>query len=102
MTVDYEAFILFFLRFFFLLLFLKEKVRVEIGMNVKRDLIVALQAHNTGTITPHMRVDPTHWDTPSCDGLLCPCCGLVVQVTFSMFKIYDKVGNHNGDLFILN
>jgi len=30
--------------------------------------------HNNHTTTPHMMVDPTHWDPPSCEGLLYSCC----------------------------
>jgi len=34
--------------------------------------------HNNHTTIPHMRVDPTHWGPPSCEGLLCGCCDCVV------------------------
>jgi hypothetical protein len=48
------------------------------------DLILTLHHHNNCTTTPHMRVDPSVWDPPSCEGLLCSCCISVVNLTFSM------------------
>jgi hypothetical protein len=35
--------------------------------------------YNKCTTTPHMSVGPTHWDPPSCEGLLYTCCNGVVQ-----------------------
>jgi hypothetical protein len=60
------------------------------------DLILALHHHNNCT-TSHMKVDPSVWDTPSCEGLLCSCCIGVVNLTFSLNfllrdEYYDDVG----------
>jgi hypothetical protein len=35
--------------------------------------------YNNCTIIPHMRVGPTYWGPPSCEGLLYSCCIGVVQ-----------------------
>jgi hypothetical protein len=35
--------------------------------------------YNNCTTTPHMKMCLTHWDPPSCEGLLCNCCDGVVQ-----------------------
>jgi len=35
--------------------------------------------YNNCTTIPHMRVGPTYWGPPSCEGLLCSCCIGVVQ-----------------------
>jgi hypothetical protein len=35
--------------------------------------------YNNCTTIPHMRVGPTYWGLPSCEGLLCSCCIGVVQ-----------------------
>jgi hypothetical protein len=41
------------------------------------------QPHNNHTTTPHMRVGPSVWGPPLCEGLLCDCCDGVVNLTFS-------------------
>jgi hypothetical protein len=43
--------------------------------------------HNNHTTTLHMRVDPTHWDPLSCEGLLCGCCDGVVYESNPKKKI---------------
>jgi hypothetical protein len=48
-----------------------------------RDLIHTQHHHNNHTTTPHMRVGPSVWGPPSCEGLLCDCCVGVVNLTFS-------------------
>jgi hypothetical protein len=35
--------------------------------------------YNNRTTIPHMRVSPTYWGLPSCEGLLYSCCIRVVQ-----------------------
>jgi len=35
-----------------------------------RKMLNLQHQHNNHTTTPHMMVDPTHWDPPSCEGLL--------------------------------
>jgi hypothetical protein len=35
--------------------------------------------YNNCTTIPHMRVGPTYWGPPSCEGLLYSCCIGVVQ-----------------------
>jgi len=35
--------------------------------------------YNNCTTIPHMRVSPTYWSPPSCEGLLYSCCIGVVQ-----------------------
>jgi len=35
--------------------------------------------YNNCTTTPHMKVDSTHWGSPSYEGLLCSYCNSVVQ-----------------------
>jgi hypothetical protein len=52
----------------------------------KRDLIHTQHHHNNHTTTPHMRVGPSVWGPPSCEGLLCDCCVGVVNLTFSKRK----------------
>jgi len=46
-------------------------------------LIHTQHHHNNHTTTPHMRVGPSVWGPPSCEGLLCDCCVGVVNLTFS-------------------
>jgi hypothetical protein len=46
------------------------------------DLIPTLHHHNKCTTLPYMRVCPTHWAPPSCEGVLCTCCVGVVNLTF--------------------
>jgi hypothetical protein len=53
-------------------------------MNESRDLILVQHQYNNCTTTPHMRVGPSMWDPPSCEGLLYSCCIGVVNLTFSM------------------
>jgi len=55
----------------------------------ERDLILVQYHHNNCTTTLHMRVDPSVWDPPSCEGLLYSCCIGVVNLTFSIY-IYIK------------
>jgi hypothetical protein len=52
----------------------------------KRDLILVQHQYNNCTTTPHMRVDPSMWDLPSCEELLYSCCIGVVNLTFSVVK----------------
>jgi len=35
--------------------------------------------YNNYTTIPHMRVGPTYWGSPSCEGLLYSCCIGIVQ-----------------------
>jgi len=49
-----------------------------------RDLIPVQHQYNNYTTTPHMRVGPSMWDPPSCEGLLYSCCISVVNLTFSI------------------
>jgi hypothetical protein len=35
--------------------------------------------YNNCTTIPHMRVGPTYWGPPSCEGLLYSCCIDIVQ-----------------------
>jgi hypothetical protein len=53
----------------------------------KRDLIHALHHHNKCTTTPHMRMGPSVWSPPSCEGLLCTCCVGVVNLIFSLLQL---------------
>jgi len=48
------------------------------------DLIHTQHHHNNHTTIPHMRVGPSVWGPPSCEGLLCDCCVGVVNLTFSL------------------
>jgi hypothetical protein len=48
------------------------------------DLILVQHQYNNCTTIPHMRVDPSMWDPPSCEGLLYSCCIGVVNLTFSI------------------
>jgi hypothetical protein len=50
------------------------------------DLIHTQHHHNNHTTTPHMRVGPSVWGPPSCEGLLCDCWVGVVNLTFSFRK----------------
>jgi hypothetical protein len=53
--------------------------------NIFRNLILVQHQYNNGTTTPHMRVGPSMWDSPSCKGLLYSYCIGVVNLTFSIF-----------------
>jgi hypothetical protein len=44
----------------------------------KRKMLDLQHQHNNCTTTPHMKVGPTHWGPPSCEGLLCTCCDGIV------------------------
>jgi hypothetical protein len=43
--------------------------------------------YNNCTTIPHMRVGPTYWGPPSCEGLLYSCCISVVQES-NPFDLY--------------
>jgi hypothetical protein len=47
------------------------------------DLILVQHQYNNYITIPHMRVGPSMWDPPSCEGLLYSCCIGVVNLTFS-------------------
>jgi hypothetical protein len=47
------------------------------------DLILVQHQYNNYTTIIHMRVGPSMWDPPSCEGLLYSCCIGVVNLTFS-------------------
>jgi len=53
-------------------------------------LILVQHQYNNCTTTPHMKVGPSMWDPPSCEGLLYSCCIGVVNLTFS-FKKKKKI-----------
>jgi hypothetical protein len=56
---------------------------------LNRDLILVQHQYNNCTTTPHMRVGPSMWDPPSCEGLLYSCCIGVVNLTFSyLIKLF--------------
>jgi hypothetical protein len=55
------------------------------------DLILVQHQYNNCTTTPHMRVGPSMWDSPSCEGLLYSCCIGVVNLTFFLKKKKDKI-----------
>jgi hypothetical protein len=66
--------------------------------------------YNNCTTIPHMRVGPTYWSPPSCEGLLYSCCIGVVQesnlFTFSFVpsKTHNTrilFGSHLGVMAIL-
>jgi hypothetical protein len=64
------------------------------------DLILTLHHHNNCTTTHHMRVDPSVWGPPSCEGLLCSCCIDVVNLTF-FFWSYSISGRPKLPLWFL-
>jgi len=43
-----------------------------------RKMLDLQHQYNNCTTNSHMKVDPTHWDPPSYEGLLCSCCDGVV------------------------
>jgi hypothetical protein len=47
--------------------------------------------YNNYTTIPHMRVGPTYWGPPSCEGLLYSCCISVVQESNPIFKIVEEL-----------
>jgi len=53
-------------------------LRGELSTFFPRKMLNLQHQHNNHTTTLHMRVDPTHWDPLSCEGLLCGCCDGVV------------------------
>jgi hypothetical protein len=65
---------------------IKEHVSEFSGCSSYWDLIHTQHHHNNHTTTPHMRVGPSVWGPPSCEGLLCDCCVGVVNLTFSKRK----------------
>jgi len=52
-----------------------------------RDLIPTQHHHNNCTTLPHIGVGPTHWTPPSCEGVLCNCCGGVVNLSISFILL---------------
>jgi len=46
--------------------------------------------YNNCTTIPHMRVGPTYWGPPSCEGLLYSCCSGVVQESNPMQKSFGN------------
>jgi hypothetical protein len=48
-------------------------------------LILVQHQYNNCTTIPHMRVGPSMWDPPSCEGLLYSCCISVVNLIFSFY-----------------
>jgi hypothetical protein len=71
-VVGFDAF-----RFFFFFFFLSEK-SLSIEMFDSYTLPVQ-QLYNT----PSHGMSPTHWASPPCEGVLCNCCGGVVNPSFS-------------------
>jgi hypothetical protein len=51
---------------------------------IYRDLILVQHQYNNCTTTPHMRVGPSMWDSPSCEELLYNYCIGVVNLIFSI------------------
>jgi hypothetical protein len=51
------------------------------------DLIHTQHHHNKCTTPPHMGVGPTHWAPLSYERVLCICCGVVVNLSFSNTEI---------------
>jgi hypothetical protein len=79
----------FFFQILFIHLFTIMIWPVQVGPSksiYKRDLILVQHQYNNCTTTPHMRVDPSMWDSPSCEGLLYSCCIGVVNLIFFYTK----------------
>jgi hypothetical protein len=55
----------------------------QIGSHPNGDLILVQHQYNNCTTIPYMKVGPSTWDPPSCEGLLYGCCIDVVNLTFS-------------------
>jgi len=53
-------------------------------VNPYGDLIPTQHHHNNCTTPPHMGLNPTHWAPSPCEGVLCSCCGGVVNLSFSI------------------
>jgi hypothetical protein len=51
----------------------------DLENSVLRKMLDLQHQYNNCTTIPHMRVDPTYWGPPSCEGLLYSCCISVVQ-----------------------
>jgi hypothetical protein len=66
-------------------LFIKNIKTINKKKYNKWDLILVQHQYNNCTTTPHMRVGPSMWDPPSCEGLLYSCCIDVVNLTFSLY-----------------
>jgi hypothetical protein len=60
-------------------------------VSVFRDLILVQHQYNNCTTTPHIRVGPSMWDPPSCEGLLYNCCIGVVNLTLHVGPTYPIV-----------
>jgi hypothetical protein len=58
-----------------------------------RKMLNLQHQHNNHTTTPHMMVDPTHWDPPSCEGLLYSCCDNVVYKSnpYAQFRVPNGI-----------
>lgn len=52
----------------------------------ERKMLVLLQQHNMCTILPHMRIEPRHWTSSSCERVLCWCCDAPVKKTFPQIE----------------
>jgi hypothetical protein len=59
-------------------------------MHIKKKLVL-LHPHNMGTTPSHMRVGPSVWAPPSCEGVLCPYCAGVVQQSNPRKKIWKML-----------
>jgi hypothetical protein len=57
-----------------LLIFISKRILAGHALIKLRDLILVQYQYNNCTITPHMRVSPSMWAPPSCEGLLYWCC----------------------------
>jgi hypothetical protein len=63
--------------------FFKKKKKKKKKEKRKRDLILVQHQYNNGTTTPHMRVSPSMWSPPSCEGLLYSYYIGIINLTFS-------------------
>jgi hypothetical protein len=50
-----------------------------------REMLDLQHQYNNCTTIPHMRVGPTYWGPPSCEGLLYSCCIGIVQESNPFF-----------------
>jgi hypothetical protein len=52
--------------------------------------------YNNCTTIPHMRVGPTYWGTPSCEGLLYSCCiGVVQESNLYAIVVHKECKDHS-------
>jgi hypothetical protein len=74
-------------------------VHQAFSVMIYREMLDLHHQHNKYTTPPHMRICPSVWSPPSCEGVLCTCCAGDVQQSnpyIYIWKMIDLQHRHNN------